>query len=43
VKVRVHRIAPPVRTRAIRMVVEEVAPADGVARLLQLEAWGPGE
>jgi len=41
VKVRVHRLPEPVRTERIRLVVTRVAAADGLARLLQLEAWGP--
>ena len=40
-KVRVHTLAPPVQTERIRVVVERVAPLDGQARLLQVEAWGP--
>jgi hypothetical protein len=41
VKVRVHRFAEPIRTERIRLLVTRVAPPDGIARLLQLEAWGP--
>ena len=40
-KVRVHRLATPFTTEKIRLVVHRVAPLDGRARLLQLEAWGP--
>ena len=39
-KVRVHRLADPVRTDRFRIVVTKVAPLDGQARLLQVEAWG---
>lgn len=37
---RVHVLPGPVRTAKFRVVVRAVAPADGIARLLQLEAWG---
>jgi hypothetical protein len=40
VKVRVHQLAEPVRTDRVRIVVSKVAPLDGQARLLQVEAWG---
>ncbi len=39
-KVRVHQLPQPVRTDRFRIVVTEVAPLDGQARLLQVEAWG---
>ena len=39
-KVRVHRLPKPVRTNRCRIVVTKVAPLDGQARLLQVEAWG---
>jgi hypothetical protein len=41
VKVRVHQLPKPVRTDRFRIVVTAVAPLDGQARLLQVEAWGP--
>jgi len=41
VKTRVHELSEPVETEKIRLVVQQVAPLDGQARLLQLEAWGP--
>ncbi len=37
---RVHILQRPVLTSKFRVVVRAVAPADGVARLLQVEAWG---
>ncbi|HVM49289.1 MAG TPA: discoidin domain-containing protein [Candidatus Acidoferrum sp.] len=40
VKARVHKLARPVETDKFRIVISEVAPLDGQARLLQLEAWG---
>jgi len=39
-KVRVHQLSKPVSTDRFRILVTEVAPLDGQARLLQLEAWG---
>jgi hypothetical protein len=39
-KVRVHRLAKPVHTARFRIVATAVAPLDGQARLLQVEAWG---
>jgi hypothetical protein len=39
-KVRVHPLSEPVTTDRFRIVVSEVAPLDGQARLLQVEAWG---
>jgi hypothetical protein len=39
-KVRVHQLAKPVRTDRFGIVATEVAPLDGQARLLQVEAWG---
>jgi hypothetical protein len=39
-KVRVHQLPRPVSTERFRLVVTEVAPLDGQARLLQVEAWG---
>jgi hypothetical protein len=39
-KVRVHLLSKPIRTGRFRIVVTEVAPLDGEARLLQAEAWG---
>ena len=39
-KVRVHQLPKPVRTNRCRIVVTKVAPLDGHARLLQVEAWG---
>jgi hypothetical protein len=42
-KNRVHQLATPVRTERFRVVIHHVAPADGIARLLQVEAWGPAE
>ena len=41
-KVRVHQLPEPIRTDRFRIVVTEVAPLDGQARLLQVEAWGGG-
>ena len=38
--VRVHTLEKPVRTSRFRVVIKSVAPADGMARLLELEAWG---
>ena len=35
------RSCKPVDTDKIRLVIHRVAPLDGQARLLQLEAWGP--
>ncbi len=43
VKVRLYRLARPVRTDKIRLVISDVAPLDGQARVLQLEAWGQTE
>jgi hypothetical protein len=40
-KVRVHDLSPPLHTARLRIHVTRVAPPDGRARLLQLEAWGP--
>ncbi|MBM3890425.1 MAG: hypothetical protein FJ388_15035 [Verrucomicrobia bacterium] len=37
---RMHALEKPVRTSKFRVVIKSVAPADGVARLLELEAWG---
>ena len=39
-KVCVHQLPKPVRTNRFRIVVTAVAPLDGQARLLQVEAWG---
>lgn len=39
-KVRVHQLPKPIRTDRFRIVVTAVAPLDGQARLLQVEAWG---
>jgi hypothetical protein len=39
-KVRVHQLPMPVTTGKIRVVITKVAPLDGQARLLQVEAWG---
>jgi hypothetical protein len=39
-KVRVHGLPKPVLTDKFRIVVSEVAPLDGQARSLQVEAWG---
>jgi hypothetical protein len=39
-KVRVHELPKAVTTDKFRIVVSEVAPLDGQARLLQVEAWG---
>lgn len=41
VKSRVHHLSESVKTDKIRLVVHRVAPLDGQARVLQLEAWGP--
>jgi hypothetical protein len=38
---RVHTLERPVTTKKFRLVISRVAPLDGVARLLQVEAWGP--
>jgi hypothetical protein len=43
VKTRVHELSQPVETMKIRLLVHRVAPLDGQARLLQLEAWGPAQ
>lgn len=40
---RVHKLEQSVRAAKLRVVVSKVAPADNVARLLQVEAWGPGD
>jgi len=40
VAVRVHVLEKPVRTDKFRVVVNDVAPVDKQARLLQVEAWG---
>jgi hypothetical protein len=40
VKARVHQLAKPAHTDRFRIVVNKVAPLDGQARLLQVEAWG---
>jgi len=40
-KVRVHDLPHPIRTSRIRILVSAVAPLDGAARLLEVEAWGP--
>jgi hypothetical protein len=37
---RVHFLERPVLTSKFRVVVNAVSPADGIARLLQVEAWG---
>ena len=37
---RVHALPKPILTDRFRLVVTEVAPLDGQARLLQVEAWG---
>jgi len=37
---RVHILQRPLLTSKFRVVVRAVAPADGIARLLQVEAWG---
>jgi hypothetical protein len=39
-KVRVLQLSKPVRTDRFRIVIGKVAPLDGQARLLQVEAWG---
>jgi hypothetical protein len=39
-KVRVHQLPKPICTDRFRIVVTAVAPLDGQARLLQVEAWG---
>ena len=41
-KTRVHELRETVRTDRIRLVVDDVAPVDGAARMLELEAWGTG-
>ncbi len=41
VKVRVHRLTQPAQTDKTRLIVSDVAPLDGQARVLQLEAWEP--
>ncbi|MGA2863178.1 MAG: discoidin domain-containing protein [Verrucomicrobiota bacterium] len=40
-KVRVHNLSRPLLTDRFRIFITKVAPLDGQARLLQLEAWGP--
>ncbi len=42
-KNRVHKLAAPVCTERFRVVIQSVAPPDGIARLMQVEAWGPAE
>ena len=37
---RVHILKQPALTSRFRVVVRAVAPIDGIARLLQVEAWG---
>jgi hypothetical protein len=39
-KNRVHRLAQPIRVEKFRVVVSQSASGDGIARLLQVEAWG---
>jgi hypothetical protein len=39
-KVRVHELRKPLTTDKFRILISEVAPLDGQARLLQVEAWG---
>jgi hypothetical protein len=40
VKTRVHTLKKPLKTTKFRVVALNVAPQDGRARLLQVEAWG---
>mgnify|MGYP000568339068 FL=1 len=40
VKTRVHTLPTSIKTKKFRVVVLNVAPLDGQARLLQIEAWG---
>ncbi len=40
VKVRVHQLAKPAQIERFRILISKVAPLDGRARLLQVEAWG---
>jgi hypothetical protein len=40
-KVRVHQLTKPALTDRFRILITKVAPLDGQARLLQVEAWGP--
>jgi hypothetical protein len=42
-KNRVHQLDSPVRTERFHVVIHTVAPPDGIARLMQVEAWGPAE
>jgi len=42
-KNRVHRLEKTVRLEKFRVVVSKTASADNIARLLQVEAWGPAE
>lgn len=42
VMVRVHELPQAAEVKEFRIVVQKVAPPDGRARLLQVEAWGPG-
>ena len=39
-KVRVHQLTKPALTDRFRILITKVAPLDGQARLLQVEAWG---
>ena len=40
VRTRVHTLPTSIKTKKFRVVVLNVAPLDGQARLLQIEAWG---
>lgn len=40
VRTRVHALVQPVATRRARLLVHDVAPLDGVARVARFEAWG---
>ncbi len=40
VSTRVHALQKSLETTRFRVVVKAVVPSDGIARLLQVEAWG---
>lgn len=37
---RVHVLEKPIETQKFRLLIKDIAPFDGIARLLQVEAWG---
>ena len=40
IMIRVHSLSTPVNTTKCRLIVDDVSGGDGIARLLQPEAWG---